>query len=87
MRKTVIVTQEIEIEYDETKLNDPGFCQEFNRYFYEFNGIDDHLQHLAQCEARGLIGFDNFVEGYGDIKKMGITIRALDCDTEIEGPK
>lgn len=84
MIKTVTVTQRIEVEYDEAKLSDEEFNKEFNRYFFETSGIDDHVKHLATCEARGIIGFSNFVEGYGELSEFGIKLREIDCDAEID---
>lgn len=79
---TVAVTQYVEVEIDETKF-DETFMEEFRDYMYQFDTIEEHVEHLAQLEARGLIDFDNFVEGYGDIKDMNITIQVNDWETTI----
>ena len=55
----------------------------YQRYFYDFDTVEEHVENLAQLEARGLIGWDNFVEGYGNIKDMGIDIKIVDGTKEI----
>ena len=82
MKRTVIVTQEVEVEVDETKFS-PEFMTEFRESFYPFQTIDKHIEHLAQMEARGVIHGDSFIEGYGNPRDMGISIRIESCETEI----
>lgn len=66
---TARVIIDVEIDLDESKF-DEAFMAEFRQSFYQFHDIEDHAGHLAQLEARGLLGF--FTEGYGDIREMGI---------------
>jgi len=82
MKKTVLVTQEVEVEIDESKFS-PEFMKEFRESFYPFQTMDQHIEHLAQMEARGVIHNDNFIEGYGKPSDMGISIHIDSCETEI----
>lgn len=72
----------IQVTVDESKFTDE-FMEEFRRHFYPFNTIEEHMEHLAQLEARGLIGVDNFVEGYGDIREFGVKFGVGSGETEI----
>jgi hypothetical protein len=73
IKKRVFVSQEVEVEVDETKF-DEAFMQEFRESFYNFHTLDEHIEHLAQLMGRGLAtGYsDDFIEGYGRAKDMGI---------------
>lgn len=73
---SVEVTQTVLVKIDDEKLNDE-FNEEFQKGMWKIESIECHAKHLAQLEARGLIGYNNFVEGYGDIKKD------LNCSVEI----
>ena len=83
MKKLVAVTQYVSVEIDETKF-DNRFLEEFRESFYEFD-LDDHFKHLAQLEASGLTGcgIDNFIEGYGPAKDMGIDMSVEDIEVEL----
>lgn len=83
MKKIVTVTQQIGVTIDETKIN-KFFIEEFKRDFYNFNTVDDHIEHLVQLYARGLIDNHSFIEGYGEAKDMGIRFEAINQDEEIE---
>ena len=84
IKKTVIVTQEVEVEVDETLLND-SFMRDFRSYMFDLD-FKGHIEHLAQLAARGLIqSKGEFVEGYGKICDMGISVRVGDTETEIQG--
>lgn len=51
------------IELDDEVLNEE-WQKHFNRYFYEFDGLEEHAEHLAQHKAR----FNQrFIEGYGNV--------------------
>lgn len=73
MKKTILVTQSVNVEVDESKFTQE-FFDDFNRHFYNFgNDIDKHIEHLAQLFARGIAGpFSTFIEGYGEPEEMGI---------------
>jgi hypothetical protein len=57
--------------------------QEFRESFYEFDDIDDHIKHLAQCYVREICGNGDFTEGYGFLDEMGIHFKIIDQDEEI----
>jgi len=88
MTKTVAVTQYVTVTIDESKFT-PGFLQEFGEGFYQFDNIDEHIEHLAQLTARALypetkFWTDTFIEGYGPAQDMGIETSINSRDTEIE---
>jgi hypothetical protein len=74
-----VVVFEVEIEIDEAKF-DKAFMAEFSESFFPFFDIEDHVKHLAQLQARELL--DDFTEGYGTIKDMGIRGETLYWDVE-----
>ena len=85
--KEVTVTFGVQVTLDETKFTEE-FLAEFRKDFYNFNSIDDHAMHLAQLAARGVYNlstFDKteFVEGYGPIGEMGISVEILDQEQEM----
>lgn len=69
------LTFEVEVEIDEAMFTET-FMEEFRESFYPFFDVNDHVEHIAQLEARGLL--DDFTEGYGPIKDMGIKARTVD---------
>lgn len=85
---TVIIEKEIEVMVDESKF-DETFLREFRESFYPLHTVWEHIHHLAQLKARGLI--DNwsphedgvFIEGYGRVKTMGIKLRELTEDYHV----
>lgn len=89
MSKTVFrvtVTQIIEVTLDASAFSE-SFMQEFRDDFYEFDAIEDHAEHIAQLHARGLFdggSYDEFIEGYGPAKDMGIRARVLATEIERE---
>lgn len=76
-----IVSIEVEVEIDDSKF-DEAFMAEFRESFYPFFDINRHVEHIAQLEARGML--DDFTEGYGPIKDMGIKARTVTWETEVE---
>lgn len=70
-----LLTFEVEVELDEAKF-DEAFLAEFRESFYPFFDVERHVEHIAQLEARGLL--DDFTEGYGPIKDMGIKACTVD---------
>lgn len=84
MKFTVQVTQEVEVTLDETKFT-PEFMAAFRDCFYDFDSLEDHAEHLAQLEARGICGtnLDPFIEGYGRASEMGISMQVVDTDMDI----
>lgn len=79
MKKNVTVTFDINIEVDETKFTNE-YMETFRKYFYEFETIEEHIQHLAKLEARWMLEDS---EGY-DIRGMGIKAQIMNVETEIE---
>jgi len=83
-KKTVVVTQYVEIEYDESKFT-PEWMADFRSYMFAFHTVEDHLKHLAQLQARGLCDqFEPFAEGYGKLADMGIEMHVDDVEETIE---
>jgi hypothetical protein len=76
----VIVTMVVDVDIDESKF-DEKFMREFRASFYHFTSVSDHVEHIAQLAARGLLS--DFTEGYGPIKDMGITAAVRDWETEV----
>ena len=82
----VIVEQEVTVELDETKFDD-AFMQEFREGFYPFFDLQEHAEHIAQLQARGVIEAEafggDFIEGYGPSQEMGIKASANVVDIQI----
>lgn len=83
MKHYVDVTQTVEVEVDESKFT-PEFMESFQRSFYPFETVGDHIKYIAQLEARGLTSgiWTRFIEGYGDPKDFGIVVKLVDCYEE-----
>lgn len=79
----VEVRQIVEVELDDSHLND-DFNKAFSECFWDVDCLEDHANHIAQMEARGLIGLDKFVEGYGDLREMNCKVKVLDVHEECE---
>lgn len=60
-------TDEYIIELDENILNEE-WMQHFRDYFYDFDLLEEHAEHLAQYRAR--FG-EGFIEGYGNVLVNG----------------
>ncbi len=82
MRREVTVVQRIQVEIDEEKF-DPKFLQEFAETFYDFKTVEEHILHLGQMFARGIMPECGFVEGYGELAEMGIKVRDIDLETTL----
>lgn len=85
-RYTVIVTQIVEVDLDPAKFDDE-FMEEFREGFFSFDTLGQHAEHLAQLHARGVIEGehgDEFIEGYGPAKDMGIRARTIATETDLE---
>ncbi len=83
MRYRAKVVFNVEIELDESKF-DEAFMSEFRKHYYDFDEFKDHVEHLAQLEARDLLV--GFVEGYGPIESMGIKGETSDWYVEDSHP-
>ena len=84
-RYTIDVTQRVVVELDETKLNEE-FMEDFRAHFYNFYDLEEHAEHIAQLAARGIIGpyGNQFIEGYGPHKDMGITFKVNEGSTDMD---
>jgi hypothetical protein len=51
------------VSIDENLANQE-WMDHFKKYFYDFNTLEEHAEHIAQYRAR--FG-EGFIEGYGDI--------------------
>jgi len=80
MKRTVRVIQEVEVEVDESKFT-PEFMEMFRGVFFNFDTIEEHIEHLAQLEARSVYG--EFIEGYGNRSEMGISMKVTGLETEL----
>lgn len=82
------------IEIDENKFNDQ-WIDEWKQVYYDFDTLEEHVEHIAQCRARFQ---QEFIEGYGaplingekpiftDDKNVekGINIKVISEDDDIE---
>ena len=76
MAKFVVeVVQVFEVELDETKFTS-AFLEEYRAFMHPLFDLRDHAENIAQLEARGLLDED-FTEGYGPLKEMGISARVV----------
>ena len=79
------IVQVVTVKLDETKF-DETFMSEFRYSFFQFDSIEEHAEHIAQLQARGIIDVEisgEFIEGYGDSEKMGITAKVETLDTDL----
>ncbi|MGX5776498.1 hypothetical protein [Methylorubrum zatmanii] len=60
------------VTVDETKFT-PEFMEEFRKSFFPFHTIDEHIGHIGQLAARGMLR-DDFIEGYGPPAAFGIKV-------------
>jgi hypothetical protein len=75
VKTNVIIHQSISVEFDERKFT-KAFMDNFRRYFYNFETVAQHIEHIATCYARGLIADESsFLEGYGRLDEFGIRIK------------
>lgn len=81
MKREVTITIGVEVEIDEAKFT-PEFMQEFRRSLYNFRCIEDHVEHLGQLAARGILPLD-FIEGYGAPADFGIKTKVVFVEPEI----
>lgn len=76
------VRQVVRVTLDPAKF-DEAFMAEFRKYFYDYDRIEDHAEHLAQLFARGISGNNDFIEGYGPANGMGIAFAHVEQSEEI----
>lgn len=84
LTREVEVTRRVKVTVDETKFT-PEFMAEFRESFFPFEEVREHVAHLGALFARGAIDeFDDFIEGYGPPKEMGIRLEAVPWSEEVE---
>lgn len=78
-------TKEVQVTIDETKFDAEFFRQFDESMFYVGEDLDEHMQNLAEKYVNGdAQGWeDDFLEGYGPLKDMGVKFKELSSDTEI----
>lgn len=84
----IAVTQIVEVKLDASKF-DEAFMAEFRESFYGFKTIEEHAEHIAQLEARGVIDVEitpEFIEGYGPSNEMGIKAKVVDTEIDVVLP-
>lgn len=81
MKKQVAFTQVVEVEVDETKFT-PEWLADWRKTFYNFTSVDQHIEHIAQLEARDILN-PKFTEGYGPLVEMGIKAKVIDQTNDI----
>jgi hypothetical protein len=79
--KRIEVIVVLDVTLDESKFTDE-VMNDFNDCIGKTD-MAGHFKNLAFQEANGFIGFDNFVEGYGDISDLGVEFREVSRDQEI----
>jgi hypothetical protein len=82
----VLVKQTVKVELDETKFT-PEFLEEFAAHFFDYECVEQHAEHIGQLAAREVYAFNRhrpteFVEGYGEIGKFGITAEVINTELE-----
>jgi hypothetical protein len=80
-KNVVRVSQDVEVTIDPAKFT-PEFMAEFRESFFDFDTVAEHIEHLAQLHARGITDYDEFIEGYGPARDMGIRFKVLGTDIE-----
>lgn len=70
---------EYEIEFDENIIN-KEYIEDFKKYFYSFDTLEEHAEHIAQFRAR--FG-ERFIEGYGNVMVNG-TLPFMVKEEEVE---
>jgi hypothetical protein len=81
----IAILKTVEVTVDESKFTDEFLLSFRERFYDSIRTVDDHIRHIAQMYARDLYdGFTTFVEGYGELKDMGISVRVTDEDLEFE---
>lgn len=82
MKKVVECSTRVTVEVDETKFTEQ-FMREFRQSFFPFYTVEEHIGHLGQLAARGMLR-DDFVEGYGPPADFGIVVSDPDDHFEHE---
>jgi hypothetical protein len=84
MTKYVEVRQQIKVTVDESRFT-PEFLAAFKRAFFDAETVEDHIKHIAESYARGIVTFKgDFLEGYGKMDDFGISCKREDVECEVE---
>ena len=83
VNRSVIVRQCVSVTVDETKF-DQEFMEYFSQHHYYFRNLDEHLEHLGELYARGIVDNHSFIEGYGQASDMGISFNEEWTESELE---
>lgn len=81
MKRTVVVTFDVDVTVDESKLTEEWLA-EWRTSFYNFGTVEDHIRHIGQLAARGMLD-SSFTEGYGPLADMGIEATVTAQEMEI----
>lgn len=81
MERLVDVRFTVRVTTDDEKFTE-DWMQSFRRVFYPSETVDEHAEHIAQLEARGILA-PCFTEGYGPLADMGIKAETVDCWTDV----
>ena len=57
MKRLVEISVAIQVEIDESKFTEE-FMQGFRQTVYNFHSLDEHIEHIAQLSARGLLSHE-----------------------------
>lgn len=84
MKEYHVITT-VGVEVDESKFT-PEFIEDFSKHFFDIEDVEGHRAYLAELFATGRIsGMSNeFVEGYGVLKDMGIRLKMIATAVETE---
>lgn len=83
MTKTIEVRQQVTVTVDENKFT-PEFMGAFRKSFYDFETIEEHIEHIAQAGARGIVSWPgDFLEGYGKLNDFGVTFKVGHAECEV----
>ena len=86
IEKRYIVTMKrvVKVSVDKRILNDE-FIEKFRNECFELDGVEEHMKYLAQKCA--MVNADNagtknvFIDGYGNLKEIGIRVCLLGLET------
>ncbi|QIG73960.1 hypothetical protein PP935_gp185 [Rhizobium phage RHph_N34] len=83
---TTTIVKRLELEIDSEKLT-PEIIKEYNEMItYKGDTVEEHLANIAEhYNLENWWNGDTFLEGYGDLKELGVRIiseEIFDIDTE-----
>ena len=85
-RFKVVITQEVEVEVDETKFTQE-FLDNFSNPFHKISNLQRHMQYLAVAcvhdDKQVLRDSDTRIESYGPAKDLGIVVSFLNPPSAI----